>query len=151
MVAGRDRLVLLGGTSNHFRRDVLIASGGWDPFNVTEDADLAVRLRRMGYTLSMIDSYTEEEAPITANAWLKQRSSAQDLPAKDATVDAGQALGDAPGQYVHQECLSATGRHNGPDNATYLILAAHRQVVGASCRCRRPLLTDAPRSATESN
>lgn len=37
------------------------------------------------------------------SAWLKQRSSAQDLPAQDATVDAGQALGDAPGQYVHQE------------------------------------------------
>lgn len=74
MVAGRGRLVLLGGTSNHFRRDALIECGGWDPYNVTEDADLAVRLRRRGLHLLMIDSYTEEEAPITMDAWLKQRS-----------------------------------------------------------------------------
>ena len=41
--------VPLGGTSNHFRRDALEAVGGWDPFNVTEDADLGMRLARFGY------------------------------------------------------------------------------------------------------
>lgn len=74
MLAGRGRIVLLGGTSNHFRTAALIDVGGWDPFNVTEDADLSVRLRRSGYRIAMIDSETSEEAPLTVDAWLKQRS-----------------------------------------------------------------------------
>lgn len=74
MVAGRGGLVLLGGTSNHFRTDALLSVGGWDPFNVTEDADLAIRLRRRGYRLGMIASDTSEEAPLTVDAWIKQRS-----------------------------------------------------------------------------
>ena len=45
----------LGGTSNHFRRDLLLKIGGWDPFNVTEDADLGIRLARFGYEVSVID------------------------------------------------------------------------------------------------
>ncbi|WP_245280075.1 glycosyltransferase [Hyphomicrobium sp. 99] len=64
----------LGGTSNHFRRDVLLKCGGWDPFNVTEDADLGIRLARLGYEVSMIDSETMEEAPTTWRAWLGQRT-----------------------------------------------------------------------------
>ena len=39
----------LGGTSNHFRREVLARVGAWDPFNVTEDADLGMRLAPLGY------------------------------------------------------------------------------------------------------
>ena len=39
----------LGGTSNHFRTAILRAAGGWDPFNVTEDADLGLRFDRLGY------------------------------------------------------------------------------------------------------
>ncbi|WP_075220388.1 glycosyltransferase family 2 protein [Acuticoccus yangtzensis] len=74
MVAAQGRLLLLGGTSNHFRTDALIEAGGWDPYNVTEDADLAVRLCRKGYRIAMIDSHTWEEAPVTVQAWLKQRS-----------------------------------------------------------------------------
>ena len=74
MVTAQGGLILLGGTSNHFRADVLARVGGWDPFNVTEDADLAVRLRRFGYTVAVIDSETSEEAPLTVAAWLKQRS-----------------------------------------------------------------------------
>ena len=74
MVAGRGGLVLLGGTSNHFRTDALLAVGGWDPYNVTEDADLAIRLRRRGYRLGVIRSDTSEEAPLTVKAWIKQRS-----------------------------------------------------------------------------
>ncbi|MBJ3776822.1 glycosyltransferase family 2 protein [Acuticoccus mangrovi] len=74
MVSSMGRLLLLGGTSNHFRIEALLKVGGWDPFNVTEDADLAVRLRRFGYRLAMIDSETHEEAPLSADAWVKQRS-----------------------------------------------------------------------------
>ncbi len=64
----------LGGTSNHFRRTVLEASGGWDPYNVTEDADLGIRLARQGWRVSMLDSVTWEEAPDTAAAWFGQRA-----------------------------------------------------------------------------
>jgi glycosyltransferase XagB len=64
----------LGGTSNHFRRDVLLKCGGWDPFNVTEDADLGIRLARLGYEVSIIDSKTMEEAPVTWRVWRGQRT-----------------------------------------------------------------------------
>lgn len=64
----------LGGTSNHFRRDVLVAAGGWDPFNVTEDADLGVRLHRLGYRTGMLASVTLEEANSDFVNWIKQRS-----------------------------------------------------------------------------
>ncbi len=66
--------ILLGGTSNHFRRDVLEAVGGWDPFNVTEDADLGVRLARVGYTTAVIAATTYEEAPVHIGAWIGQRT-----------------------------------------------------------------------------
>jgi cellulose synthase/poly-beta-1,6-N-acetylglucosamine synthase-like glycosyltransferase len=64
----------LGGTSNHFRRDALEACGGWDPYNVTEDADLGIRLARFGYRTATLDLPTEEEAPAALGAWLKQRT-----------------------------------------------------------------------------
>jgi glycosyltransferase XagB len=64
----------LGGSSNHFRRDVLLKSGGWDPFNVTEDADLGIRLARLGYEVSVINSETMEEAPVTWRSWRGQRT-----------------------------------------------------------------------------
>ena len=64
----------LGGTSNHFRTEALRAAGGWDPFNVTEDADLGYRLARDGYRAGVIGPPTAEEAPVTLGAWLKQRS-----------------------------------------------------------------------------
>jgi glycosyltransferase XagB len=64
----------LGGTSNHFRADALRLVGGWDAFNVTEDADLGVRLARLKLKTATIDSRTGEEAPIHLGAWLKQRS-----------------------------------------------------------------------------
>ncbi|MFG1479496.1 glycosyltransferase [Xanthobacter sp. V4C-4] len=66
--------ILLGGTSNHFRRDVLEGLGAWDPFNVTEDADLGVRLARAGWRTEVIGSSTFEEAPVTWQAWLGQRT-----------------------------------------------------------------------------
>ena len=64
----------LGGTSNVFRRDRLEAAGGWDPFNVTEDADLGFRLARKGWSAGMIRPGTGEEAPVSVKAWTAQRS-----------------------------------------------------------------------------
>ena len=66
--------VPLGGTSNHFRRRILEKIGGWDAFNVTEDADVGVRLARFGYRTDVIACPTFEEAPIDAGTWLRQRT-----------------------------------------------------------------------------
>jgi glycosyltransferase XagB len=65
--------VALGGTSNHFRRADLVAVGGWDAWNVTEDADLGIRLARQGWKVMDLPSTTLEEAPISFRAWLGQR------------------------------------------------------------------------------
>ncbi len=67
-------LFLLGGTSNHFRTSVLRQLGGWDAYNVTEDADLGVRLARAGYTVKAIASITWEEANSRPWNWVRQRS-----------------------------------------------------------------------------
>jgi cellulose synthase/poly-beta-1,6-N-acetylglucosamine synthase-like glycosyltransferase len=64
----------LGGSSNHFRADVLRHVGAWDPHNVTEDADLGMRLARDGYRTTVIDSSTFEEAPARMRSWLRQRT-----------------------------------------------------------------------------
>jgi cellulose synthase/poly-beta-1,6-N-acetylglucosamine synthase-like glycosyltransferase len=63
----------LGGTSNHFPRAALERVAAWDPFNVTEDADLGIRLARFGYRSATILSRTHEEAPFTFRQWLPQR------------------------------------------------------------------------------
>ncbi len=64
----------LGGTSNFFRTAALKACGAWDPFNVTEDADLGFRLSREGWASGLIAPGTGEEAPTTLRAWTGQRS-----------------------------------------------------------------------------
>lgn len=64
----------LGGTSNHFRTKALKDIGGWDAFNVTEDADLGVRIFRQGYKTAIIDSITLEEANSNVKNWIRQRS-----------------------------------------------------------------------------
>ena len=64
----------LGGTSMHVRRDVLELVGAWDPFNVTEDADLGIRLARFGYRTEVLESVTYEEANSDFVNWVKQRS-----------------------------------------------------------------------------
>jgi cellulose synthase/poly-beta-1,6-N-acetylglucosamine synthase-like glycosyltransferase len=64
----------LGGSSNHFRTATLREVGGWDPHNVTEDADLGMRFARFGYRSGVIDSTTYEEAPTRISAWLGQRT-----------------------------------------------------------------------------
>jgi len=65
---------LLGGTSNWFRAEALRQAGGWDAHNVTEDADLGVRLARLGWRSGTIDSTTWEEAPLRAGVWVRQRA-----------------------------------------------------------------------------
>ncbi|NJL08250.1 MAG: glycosyltransferase, partial [Methylacidiphilales bacterium] len=74
MVTAHHLPLPLGGTSNHFRLDVLRRVGGWDAFNVTEDADLGIRLARFGWQTGLIASTTWEEAPRHLPAWLKQRT-----------------------------------------------------------------------------
>ncbi len=64
----------LGGTSNHFYTKDLIEFQGWDPFNVTEDCDLGVRIFNRGYKTAIIDSITLEEANSDLGNWLRQRS-----------------------------------------------------------------------------
>jgi glycosyltransferase XagB len=67
-------VVPLGGTSNHMRTSTWREIGGWDEFNVTEDADLGVRLARYGYRTLILDSITLEEANSDVINWIRQRS-----------------------------------------------------------------------------
>ncbi len=64
----------LGGTSNHFKMSFLKRVGGWDPFNVTEDADLGIRLYKHRYKTAILDSRTWEEANSNVSNWIRQRS-----------------------------------------------------------------------------
>ena len=64
----------LGGTSNHFKTFSLIEVGAWDPYNVTEDADLGIRLYKRGYRTRIVDSTTYEEANSRVGNWIRQRS-----------------------------------------------------------------------------
>jgi cellulose synthase/poly-beta-1,6-N-acetylglucosamine synthase-like glycosyltransferase len=69
-----DAPIPLGGTSNHFRLDRLRALGGWDPFNVTEDCDLGIRLYAAGQRTHCLESTTWEEATFRLAPWVRQRS-----------------------------------------------------------------------------
>jgi glycosyltransferase XagB len=77
MLPGLERLnvpIPLGGTSNHFKIEVLRKLYAWDPFNVTEDADLGIRLTQNGYRVGVVDSTTFEEATCQSGNWIRQRS-----------------------------------------------------------------------------
>jgi glycosyltransferase XagB len=77
VLPGLERLgmpIPLGGTSNHFRTDVLRELRAWDPFNVTEDADLGIRIGQKGYRVGVVDSTTFEEASCRTGQWIRQRS-----------------------------------------------------------------------------
>ncbi|MGP9791064.1 glycosyltransferase [Roseinatronobacter sp. NSM] len=77
ILPGLQRLGLavpLGGTTLFFRRDILERLGGWDAHNVTEDADLGIRLARHGFYTQLLDTVTYEEANCRPLAWVKQRS-----------------------------------------------------------------------------
>jgi cellulose synthase/poly-beta-1,6-N-acetylglucosamine synthase-like glycosyltransferase len=77
VLPGLERLnvpIPLGGTSNHFKVSVLRELHAWDPFNVTEDADLGIRLTQKGYRVGVVDSTTFEEASCHAGNFIRQRS-----------------------------------------------------------------------------
>jgi glycosyltransferase XagB len=77
MLPGLERLgipIPLGGTSNHFKIDVLRELHAWDPFNVTEDADLGIRMTQKGYRVRLVESTTFEEANVSQRNWIRQRS-----------------------------------------------------------------------------
>jgi cellulose synthase/poly-beta-1,6-N-acetylglucosamine synthase-like glycosyltransferase len=63
-----------GGTSNHFDLEKLRRVGAWDPFNVTEDADLGLRFAGKGYRVGVVNSVTYEEANTHVGNWIRQRS-----------------------------------------------------------------------------
>jgi cellulose synthase/poly-beta-1,6-N-acetylglucosamine synthase-like glycosyltransferase len=69
-----DAPIPLGGTSNHFRTEQLRQLGSWDPYNVTEDADLGIRISRKKFETTMLNSYTLEEANNKLWNWVRQRS-----------------------------------------------------------------------------
>ncbi len=64
----------LGGTSNHFKMAILREMEGWDPYNVTEDCDLGVRLTHANYRVGVVNSTTFEEANNSIPNWIRQRS-----------------------------------------------------------------------------
>ena len=77
VLPGLQRLSLplpLGGTTLFFRRAALEELGGWVAHNVTEDADLGMRLARMGYRTEMVETVTAEEANCRVRPWIRQRS-----------------------------------------------------------------------------
>ncbi len=77
MLPGLEKLgvpIPLGGTSNHFKMSVLQELRAWDPFNVTEDADLGIRMTQKGYGVRLVDSTTFEEANVSQGNWIRQRS-----------------------------------------------------------------------------
>ncbi|MDW8021319.1 MAG: glycosyltransferase [Nitrososphaerota archaeon] len=74
---GRSKLGLftpLGGTGNYMRRSLIAEVGGWDPLNLAEDAEIAIRFYLSGRRVTLIDARHWEEAPDTFEAWLKQRT-----------------------------------------------------------------------------
>ncbi|TMM01455.1 MAG: glycosyltransferase [Actinobacteria bacterium] len=73
-LAARRLPLPLGGTSNHLVTERLVELGGWDPYNVTEDADLGIRLHKAGLRTAVLDSTTLEEAPGELGNWMRQRS-----------------------------------------------------------------------------
>lgn len=74
---GLERLgapVPLSGHSTHFRISSLVSIGAWDPYNVTEDCDAAIRSHRLGFKTAVLDSFSQEEATSNLGGWLKQRT-----------------------------------------------------------------------------
>jgi cellulose synthase/poly-beta-1,6-N-acetylglucosamine synthase-like glycosyltransferase len=73
-LARRSAFLPLGGTSNHFRRVALEEADAWDSFNVTEDADLGLRLARLGFRTDTLTRPTLEDGPEDWKTWLPQRT-----------------------------------------------------------------------------
>ncbi len=73
ILSNYDFVIPLGGTSNHFRADILRAVGAWDSHNLTEDAELGMRLAYFGFRTEMITKPTFENAPHRLKIFLRQR------------------------------------------------------------------------------
>ena len=73
-IQGQNAVIPLGGTSQHLKVKDLVAMGGWDAVNVTEDCDLGIRLARMGKRTVMSDSVTNEIAVTEVKHWIPQRT-----------------------------------------------------------------------------
>jgi cellulose synthase/poly-beta-1,6-N-acetylglucosamine synthase-like glycosyltransferase len=71
---GMDVVIPLGGTSNHFITARLREIGGWNAFNVTEDADLGLRIFLRGWKTAILATTTYEEATSRYPNWIRQRS-----------------------------------------------------------------------------
>ena len=69
-----DVVIPLGGTSNHFVTERLRELGGWNRFNVTEDADLGLRIYLRGWKTAVLETTTYEEATSRYRNWIRQRS-----------------------------------------------------------------------------
>lgn len=106
-LAALDWPMLLGGTSNHFRVADLRAIGGWDAWNVTEDADLGLRLARSRLRVETLRSTTWEEAPVGLAAWEAQRRR--------------WLKGWMQTAFVHSRAPRALLREIGPDRALALV------------------------------
>ena len=67
----------LGGNTVFFTREVLQRVGGWDEHDLTEDADIGIRISLLGEPMRVIydDRYvTQEETPPTLGQFIKQRT-----------------------------------------------------------------------------
>lgn len=64
----------LGGTSNHFKTQKLVQIGGWDAYNVTEDAELGIRIAKNNFKSAIVYDYTMEEATFGIENWMRQRT-----------------------------------------------------------------------------
>ncbi len=69
-----DAAIPLGGTSNHFVTASLVALDGWEAHNVTEDAELGLRIFLGGWKTAVLDTTTYEEATSRYGNWIRQRS-----------------------------------------------------------------------------
>jgi cellulose synthase/poly-beta-1,6-N-acetylglucosamine synthase-like glycosyltransferase len=66
--------VPLSGHSTIFRRQVLVDIGAWDPYNVAEDCDMGMMIKRAGWKTDILDSVSREEATGEVGAWVRQRT-----------------------------------------------------------------------------
>ena len=73
----RTGAIPLGGNTVFFDRDLITRIGGWDEHNLTEDADIGLRLSAAGERIRVVydDRYvTKEETPPTVDAFIRQRT-----------------------------------------------------------------------------
>lgn len=70
-------IIPLGGNTVFFKRDMLLKVGGWDHFCLTEDADIGLRLSKLGAKIRVVyDEHhtTREETPPNIIGLVKQRT-----------------------------------------------------------------------------